>query len=204
MTTDQHTDQHTDHPGRETRSVDVHALLERLATGDVRLLDVRSPAEFETAHVPGSWNVPLDLLHEHRDELVRHLDDEVVLVCRSGARATRAEQALADAGLPGLGVLDGGITAWERAGGALTRGRETWEIERQVRLAAGSLVAAGVLGSALVPRLKWLAGGVGTGLVVAALTDTCAMGSALSRMPWNRGPGDVDLDRALAGLTRQR
>ena len=52
-----------------------------------RVLDVRNPAEFRTVHIPGSCNVPLDLLREHRGELSRHLDQDVVLICRSGARA---------------------------------------------------------------------------------------------------------------------
>jgi rhodanese-related sulfurtransferase len=183
-----------------SRSIDAVTLRERLETHDVRLLDVRTPAEYETAHVPGSWNVPLAQLREHRDELARHLDDEVVLVCRSGARAGQAEQALAGVGLPGLRVLEGGMTAWEASGAPVNRGRPTWELERQVRLVAGGLVASGVAGSALAPRLKWLAGAVGTGLVVAAVTDTCAMGAALSRLPWNRGAGDVDMREVLASL----
>ena len=183
-----------------SRSIDAVTLRERLETHDVRLLDVRTPAEYETAHVPGSWNVPLAQLREHRDELARHLDDEVVLICRSGARAGQAEQALAGVGLPGLRVLEGGMTAWEASRAPVNRGRQTWELERQVRLVAGGLVASGVAGSALAPRLKWLAGAVGTGLVVAAVTDTCAMGAALSRLPWNRGAGDVDMREVLASL----
>ena len=187
-----------------SRSIDAATLRERLETHDVRLLDVRTPAEYETAHVPGSWNVPLAQLREHRDELARHLDDEVVLICRSGARAGQAEQALAGVGLPGLRVLEGGMTAWEASGAPVNRGRQTWELERQVRLVAGGLVASGVAGSALAPRLKWLAGAVGTGLVVAAVTDTCAMGAALSRLPWNRGAGDVDMREVLASLGDSR
>ncbi len=58
-----------------------------------RVLDVRTPGEFRTVHIPGSYNVPLDTLREHRAELLTHLDEDVVLVCRSGARAAQAEQA---------------------------------------------------------------------------------------------------------------
>ena len=69
--------------------VDAETLREWLGRDDApRLLDVRTPAEFGTAHIPGSYNVPLDLLKEHRDELRRHLDDDVVLVCRSGTPTT--------------------------------------------------------------------------------------------------------------------
>ncbi|CCG02570.1 YgaP family membrane protein [Blastococcus saxobsidens] len=74
----------------------------------------------------------------------------------------------------------------EKTGGALNRGRQVWDLERQVRFAAGSLVLTGILGSLVAPRAKWLSGLVGGGLVFAAATNTCAMGMALARMPWNR------------------
>lgn len=186
----------------QARRLDAQTLQERLANDDApRVLDVRTPAEFETAHIPGAYNVPLDTLREHRAELRRHLDDDVVLVCRSGARAAQAEEALAGVGLPGLRVLDGGMVAWESSGAPVNRGRETWELERQVRLVAGGLVAAGVLGSVKVPALKWVAGAIGAGLTGAALTNTCAMGMALSKMPWNRTASPCDVDELVAALS---
>lgn len=184
-------------------TIDATELREHLDRPDAPfVIDVRTPAEYESAHVPGSWNVPLDLLREHRRDLVDHLDRETVLVCRSGARATQAEQALAESGLPGLRILAGGMSAWESVGAPVNRGRQTWELERQVRLVAGSIVAASVLASTVAPRTKWLAGAIGSGLTVAALTNTCAMGMALARMPWNRGAAEVDIRDVLASLTR--
>ena len=110
----------------QARHLDVQTLKERLDSDDApAVLDVRTPAEFETAHIPGAYNVPLDTLREHRAELSRHLDEDVVLVCRSGARATQAEKALAEVGLPGLRVLDGGMVAWESPGAPVNRGRKT-------------------------------------------------------------------------------
>ena len=186
----------------QARRLDVQTLQERLATDTApRVLDVRTPAEFETSHIPGAYNVPLDTLREHRAELRRHLDEDVVLVCRSGARAAQAEEALAGAGLPGLRVLDGGMVAWESAGAPVNRGRETWELERQVRVVAGTVVAAGILGSVKVPALKWVAGAIGAGLTGAALTNTCAMGMALSKMPWNRMASPCDVDELVAALS---
>jgi rhodanese-related sulfurtransferase len=183
-------------------TVDAPALQDWLDSGKgPRVLDVRTPAEFESVHIPGSYNVPLDTLREHRTELHRHIEDDVVLVCRSGGRAAQAEQALADVGMPNVHVLDGGILAWEGFGGPVNRGRQRWDIERQVRLVAGSLVLAGVLGSVAVPRLKWLSGAVGGGLAFAALTNTCAMGSALAKLPYNRGAGSCDIDQVVAQLT---
>jgi rhodanese-related sulfurtransferase len=185
----------------EARRLDAHTLRERLSNEDApRVLDVRTPAEFETAHIPGSYNVPLDHLREHRAELRRHLDEDVVLVCRSGARAEQAEKALAEVGLPGLRVLDGGIVAWENAGAPVSRGRQTWELERQVRLVAGGLVLSSILGSTAAPRLKWLAGGIGAGLTFAALSNTCAMGMLLSKMPWNKRGDSCDMDEVVKAL----
>lgn len=174
----------------EPALLDAHALRSRLESADApRVLDVRTPAEFETSHIPGSYNVPLPTLTEHRDELRHHLDEDVVLICRSGSRARQAEQSLDVAGLPGLRVLDGGMNAWEEAGGEVNRGRRTWELERQVRLVAGSIVLSSVLASTVVPRAKWVGAAIGGGLTFAALSGTCAMGMALARMPWNRGSG---------------
>jgi len=164
-----------------------------------RLLDVRTPGEFRTAHIPGSYNVPLDTLREHRAELRHHLDEDVVLICRSGARATQAEQALAEAGLPNLRVLAGGVMAWEAAGGPLTHGPERWDLERQVRLTAGSIVLLTGIAGVFVPGLHLIGTAVGAGLAVAALTNTCAMGMLLSKLPYNRGPR-TDLNTVVAAL----
>ncbi len=186
-------------------AIEAAELRERLEGPDApRVIDVRTPAEYESAHIPGSWNVPLDLLREHRGDLADRLDNragnQTVLVCRSGARATQAEQALVTTGLPGLRVLAGGMNGWESTGAPVNRGRQTWELERQVRLVAGSIVAASVLGSTAAPRLKWVAVAIGSGLTFAAVSNTCAMGMALSKMPWNRGAADVDIDDILSTL----
>jgi len=179
------------------QAADLHHLI---ATGDApRLIDVRTPGEFETAHIPGSYNVPLDLLREHRDELRTHLDEQVVLVCRSGQRASAAEEALAAAGLPNLRVLHGGITAWQATGAPIRTGRPRWELERQVRLTAGSIVLAAVLASVVFPPAKWAAAFIGAGLTYAAVSNTCAMGILLSKLPYNRGPR-TDLDGVVAAL----
>jgi rhodanese-related sulfurtransferase len=154
----------------------------------VRVVDVRSGGEFESGHIPGSYNVPLDALSEHRRDLVE-LGEPVVLVCQSGTRACRAEEALTGAGMENVRVLRGGLAAWRSAGGDVFTIKARWPLERQVRLVAGSLVAGSILASARSPRAKWVAGGVGLGLVVAALTGTCAMGSLLDRLPYNRPMG---------------
>lgn len=183
-----------------TATIDSHNLSDRLGSASPpRVLDVRTPGEFETAHIAGAYNVPLDLLREHRDEISKHLDDEVVLVCRSGQRAAQAEESLRNAGLTNVHILDGGILAWEVAGFAVNRGTPRWDLERQVRLVAGSIVLSSIVGSIAAPKLKWLAGAVGGGLTFAALSNTCAMGMLLSKLPYNRG-ASCDAQTVVAQL----
>jgi rhodanese-related sulfurtransferase len=186
---------------KSPRTIDGATLRAELDSHAPRILDVRTPAEFETAHIPGAHNVPLDLLRKHREELARHIDEDVVLVCRSGARAAQAQNALGQVGRPELRVLDGGMIAWEQAGAPVKRGRQTWDLERQVRLVAGSIVATSIAGSTVKPGLKWVGGAIGTGLTVAALTNTCAMGMALAKMPWNRPAKDLDVVDVLRALS---
>ncbi|MEU6821671.1 rhodanese-like domain-containing protein [Streptomyces atriruber] len=176
------------------------ALQHLIRTGDgPRLLDVRTSGEFRTSHIPGAHNVPLDTLREHRMELRQHLDEDVVLVCRSGARAAQAEAALAEAGLPGLRVLDGGMLAWEASGAPVDRGPARWELERQVRLVAGSIVlVTGVVGF-FVPGVHLIGTAIGAGLTFAALSNTCALGMMLAKLPYNRGPR-TDVRTVIASL----
>jgi rhodanese-related sulfurtransferase len=180
------------------------ALAGRLDCADPpRVLDVRTAGEFEAVHIPGAYNVPLDLLHEHREEIRSHLGEQVVLVCRSGQRAAQAEQALRTAGLANVHILDGGMNSWEAGGFGVNRGTPRWELERQVRLVAGLIVALSILAGVIVPGAQWLAFAIGAGLAVAAVTNTCAMGMMLARLPYNRGP-KCDADQIVARLVYPR
>lgn len=184
-----------------TTRIDAHTLEHWLAEGtDVRVLDVRSPAEFEGVHIPGAYNVPLDTLGEHAEDIQRHVEEPVVLVCRSGMRASQAEQRLAGAGMGNVKVLEGGMLAWEQAVGRVNRGRARWDLERQVRLVAGSIVATSIIASVWAPSARYVAGAIGVGLTVAALTNTCAMGMMLSKLPYNRA-ASCDVDAVVDQLT---
>lgn len=166
---------------------------------NIRILDVRTGGEFESVHIPGSFNVPLDMLAEHVDR-VAHLDRPVILVCQSGGRATTAQEKLNSAGKTNLRVLEGGMGAWLTAGGEVVKGEEKWSLERQVRGVAGSMVLASILASLKFPRVRFLAGGVGFGLAFSAVTNTCAMGVLLSKLPYNRGP-QCALDDVLRDMS---
>lgn len=167
---------------------------------DVRLLDVRSPGEHEAVHIRSAYNVPLDTLGEHGAEIQAHVEAPVVLICQSGQRARKAEEALRAAGMPNLHVLDGGINGWVAAGKPVVRGAERISLERQVRIAAGTLAATGgILAIAMNPLFALLPAFVGSGLVFAGVTDTCGMAMLLARLPYNR-PATCDVAAMVHAL----
>ncbi len=178
------------------------ALAEQLAAGSTTVLDVRTPGEYAAAAIEGSHHLPLDQLPGHLDRLGSGLTGPVTLVCRSGQRAASAHEQLVSAGAKDLTVLDGGLTAWQAAGQPVRHDSSsgTWELERQVRLTAGSLVLGGVLASLRWPKARFLSGAVGGGLTFAALSNTCAMGCVLQKLPYNRTDRG-HASRTVAALT---
>ncbi|MBA2661540.1 MAG: rhodanese-like domain-containing protein [Bradymonadaceae bacterium] len=171
--------------------IDVHKLEALLSMArPIRLLDVRTAGEYESMHIPGSYNVPLDSLGRYASELCDCVDDPVVLVCQSGQRAQKAHDALSALGMKNIHLLDGGVSHWARAGLPVNTGRERLSLERQVRIAAGALAATGALLALLAhPLFALLPAFVGSGLVVAGVTNTCAMAMILARLPYNRPVG---------------
>lgn len=153
------------------------------------VLDVRTPFEVASERIDGARHIPLEELTARIDE-VRSFGDRGGLLCRSGKRAEMARRTLLEHGLDQYAVIEGGILAYAAAGGETTKGGPSVSLERQVRIAAGLLVVCGVLLGWLVhPALYGIAAFVGAGLAFAGITDTCAMGLLLARMPWNRVSG---------------
>lgn len=170
--------------------MDAAALKKLLASDEsgVAVLDVRTPAEFESVHIPGSYNLPLELVAEHAHDVTRKLGKQIVLVCQSGVRAGQARQRLVDIDIEAGSVLEGGIAAYEKSGGTVVRGTRRWAMDRQVRMSAGSLVLLGFVASKLIhPKLGYLSAAIGAGLTYSAASNSCAMASLLSKMPWNQG-----------------
>ncbi len=87
---------------------DLQSLLDQ---GRVALVDVRSPAEYQSSHIPESQSVPLNEIRHKAAEIDR--SKAVILVCRSGYRAMQAFHILKRRGFTEHGVLQGGIIAWE-------------------------------------------------------------------------------------------
>lgn len=167
---------------------------------DVVVLDVRSAAEFETAHIPGSINVPLPLLGADPARVADRLRGRrVVLACQSGPRAVQARARLAAEGVE-ADVLAGGVSAYA-PGRDVVRGSERWAMDRQVRFTAGALVLTGLAAGRFVsPKLRLLAGGVAGALAGTAVANVCPMADLLARMPWNRTAAEPTLETALARL----
>jgi rhodanese-related sulfurtransferase len=175
--------------------------------GRATVIDVRTPGEYGSGHVPGAFNIPLDRLDEAVPALRRTTaaGGEVIVVCASGNRSRTASERLAAHAIPAPS-LDGGTTAWAAGGHSLDRpqgSRPVWPMERQVRLTAGSLVLLGLLLDLVVPGGRILALLIGAGLVFSAVTDTCGMAALLSKLPYNRRApaGGADLKTTLSALT---
>jgi rhodanese-related sulfurtransferase len=153
------------------------------------LIDVRTPAEFRELHVAAARNVPLDRLDPStlRAETGGERAKPLYIICRSGSRGKQACEKLAAAGYSRVVNVDGGTLACEQAGLPLIRGKKAISLERQVRIAAGSLVLVGAVLALLVhPFWIGLSAFVGAGLIFAGVTDTCGMAMCLARMPWNQ------------------
>ncbi|MBX3420435.1 MAG: rhodanese-like domain-containing protein [Pirellulaceae bacterium] len=151
------------------------------------LIDVRTPVEYQELHVSCARNVPLDQLDAAR-LVAQYRDGQQALyvICQSGGRGRQACQKILAAGGQNIINVEGGTLACEQAGLPVVRGQKAISLERQVRIAAGSLVLVGCGLSFIHPAFLGLAAFVGAGLVFAGVTDTCGMGMILARMPWNQ------------------
>jgi len=156
------------------------------------IIDVRTAAEVRAKSLPGAIHIPLqEITVETVQQAIQAQNtppDKVYFLCQSGRRAEIAGKQLDGQITPALVIVEGGIQAVERSHPDLVLSQgNAISIERQVRIAAGSLVLLGVIAGVLV-HSAWLAlsGFVGAGLIFAGITDSCAMGLLLARMPWNK------------------
>ena len=155
----------------------------------IDLIDVRTPVEFQEVHVADARNLPLNRLDPAAVMQGRNgmQGEPLYLICRSGSRGQQACEKFLAAGFTNVVNVEGGTLAWAECGLPVVRGKKAISLERQVRIAAGSLVLLGVLLGWLVhPAFIVLSAFVGAGLVFAGVTDTCGMGLLLARMPWNQ------------------
>ncbi|HJN08958.1 MAG TPA: rhodanese-like domain-containing protein [Pirellulaceae bacterium] len=156
---------------------------------ELDLIDVRTPIEYRDVHVEFARNVPLDELDPNTVMQVRNgsKDEPLYVICHAGSRGEKACERFRQAGFTNVINVEGGTMACDQEDLPLARGKKAISLERQVRIAAGSLVLLGAVLSWLVhPAFIGLSAFVGAGLIFAGITDTCGMGMMLAKMPWNR------------------
>ena len=158
-------------------------LAEDCAKGTLEIIDVRTPFEFGEVHATCAKNVPLDRL----DPKAFLGNGPIYLICRSGGRGKQACEKLLAAGVANVVNVEGGTLAWEQAGLPVVRGKKVMSLERQVRIAAGSIVVlGGILALTVHSYFVGISIFIGAGLTFAGITDTCGMGMLIAKMPWNR------------------
>lgn len=174
----------------EIKTITAGELHRRIKDGEkIELLDVRTPAEFREVHVSYATNRPLDSLKpvDYLADRNGHSSEPIYIICRSGARGERACHEFHHAGFEDVVNVTGGTDSWVDANLPVDRGRRAMSLERQVRITVGILLLSAVLLSVFShANWIWLAGFVGAGLIFAGITDTCALGMLIARMPWNR------------------
>lgn len=167
------------------------------------VLDVRTPGEFATGHLPGALNIPLDHLDRALPD-IHHAAQrgDILIVCASGGRSESACETLAAHGIT-TATLTGGTAAWAAGGHTLHHPdgarRSAWSMERQVRLTAGTVVLTGLALGRRRPGFRLASAGIAGGLVFSALTNTCGMAALIAKLPHNR-PRQSDFAAALDAL----
>ncbi len=155
----------------------------RLLDEGALLVDIRGTDEHARERIPGAINRPVD----HLDG-IDNASQPVIFHCKSGNRTMVNVGKLRAATEYDAYIVDGGIEAWKRAGlPVISDRRKPIEIMRQVQIAAGGLVLAGIILSTVVdPRFIYLSAFVGAGLTFAGVTGWCGMAKLFALMPWNR------------------
>ena len=105
---------------RRVREIQPWDLSARIAREPPLLLDVREPAEFDLARIPGSINVPRGVLEQacewDFDETVPELADgrerSIVVVCRTGNRSVLAADVMQQMGFADVVSLKTGVRGW--------------------------------------------------------------------------------------------
>ena len=158
---------------------------QRKQNSGIPLIDVRTPAEYGSIHADGAVNHPMESLQLEKIPFSK--EDEIHVICQSGGRSLKVSQRLEAAGFTHIVNIEGGTSAWHAAGLPVMEGKKVMSLERQVRIAAGSLVVIGAaIGQFVHPGGFGLSAFIGAGLVFAGVTDTCGMGMMIAKMPWNR------------------
>jgi len=88
---------------------------------DTLILDVRTPADFNSGHIKGAKNMPLSDFTTSIDKLANDKKKPVLVYCASGNTVTKAIKVLQKAGFEQVNNLEGGIAAWKEANMPLSK-----------------------------------------------------------------------------------
>jgi len=157
-----------------------------LARQGALLVDIRSRDEHARERIAHAICLPMDQLKGGEPPLDGA--KTVIFHCRSGNRTLLGAQTLAECANGQAYVLEGGLDAWKKAGLPVVKdSSQPLELQRQVQIAAGSMVLAGTaLGTVISPWFYALSAFVGAGLVFAGVSGFCGLARVLTKMPWNR------------------
>ena len=162
----------------------------RLDEGSAILVDVREPLEHARECVPGARLAPLSRFDATAVRPPNEARPAVIFHCRSGSRTDANLARLQACGFPEVYTLEGGLLGWKAAGlPTKVDRRQPIDLQRQVQIAAGSLVLIGlILAAGVSPWFAGISAFVGAGLVFAGISGWCGMGRLLALMPWNHMP----------------
>ena len=77
------------------------------------VLDIRKRDEFSDGHLPDAVNIPYENLETRKDELEKHKERPIIVVCKTGTTAGTAGTLLTKAGFSEVYRLSGGILDWQ-------------------------------------------------------------------------------------------
>lgn len=90
---------------------------------DALVIDLRGQGEYEKGHILGARHLLPSQVDPTHKLLAKAVETPVVLVCSAGMSAPATAGKLVKAGFKQVGILDGGIGAWQAAGLPLARGK---------------------------------------------------------------------------------
>ncbi|MEK3855678.1 rhodanese-like domain-containing protein [Cytobacillus sp. FSL H8-0458] len=98
-------------PAKGVKQMTTAQLKNEMKDKTKQYIDVRTSAEFNSFHIPGFKNMPLHQLQQKMGQLSR--DKEVVVICQSGMRSSKASKILKKAGYKNITNIKGGVSAWK-------------------------------------------------------------------------------------------
>jgi rhodanese-related sulfurtransferase len=173
----------------EDNTIDASTLKQWLECESILLIDVREPIEYANERILGAISNPLSKFNPYL--IQSQPKQKIVLYCQSGKRSQAAVRQLKEIGIANATQLKYGLNAWKAESYPLAKSLNApISLFRQIQIVAGSLVLLGtILGVTISPWGLLLSGFVGAGLLFAGITNTCALGMLLAKLPYNQKTG---------------